>query len=150
MVIQGASAGAQIITLTSAGTGPLHIASVALCGTNLSDFSLTNSCAAAAYTVGARCTIAVSLSPLAIGTRAALIAFTDDAPNSPQIISLSASINAAFTVSPAAPGSNSATVIAGQTANFTLQLVPGTGFAGTSGPGIRLSVRGSGMWWRRG
>ena len=131
-VTQGATAGAQIITLTSAGTGTLHIASVALGGTNLSDFSLTNNCATAAYAVGASCTIAVSLSPLAIGTRAAFIAISDDAPNSPQTINLSASINAAFTVSPAAPGSNSATVAAGQTATFTLQLVPGTGFAGSA------------------
>jgi len=131
-VTQGASAGAQVITLTSAGTGALHIASVALGGANLSDFSLTNNCAAAAYAVGASCTIGVSLSPLATGTRAAIIAITDDAPNSPQTISLSASINAAFTVSPAAPGSNSATVTAGQTATFTLQLVPGIGFAGSA------------------
>src|SRR5713101_3018314 len=132
MVTQGASAGAQVITLTSAGTGALHIASVALGGANLSDFSLTNNCAAAAYAVGATCTIGVSLSPLATGTRAAIIAITDDAPNSPQTISLSASVDAAFTVSPAAPGSNAATVIAGQTATFTLQLVPGAGFAGSA------------------
>src|SRR6267378_2611457 len=78
IVTQGASAGAQVIILTSAGTGPLHVSSVALGGTNLSDFTLTNSCAAAA------------------------------------------------------PGSNTATVIAGQTATFTLQLVPGVGFAGSA------------------
>jgi len=132
IVTQGASAGAQVITLTSAGTGPLHVSSVALGGTNLSDFTLTNSCAAAAYAVGATCTIAVSLSPLATGTRAAFVLITDDAPNSPQTITLSASINPAFTVSPAAPGSNAATVIAGQTATFTLQLVPGVGFAGSA------------------
>jgi hypothetical protein len=106
--------------------------SVALGGTNLSDFSLTNNCAAAAYAVGATCTIAVSLAAVSTGTRAAFIVITDDAPNSPQTISLSASINAAFTVSPAGPGSNSAIVTAGQTANFTLQLVPGTGFAGSA------------------
>jgi len=132
MVTQGAIAGGQVITLTNAGTGTLHIASVALGGTNLSDFSLTNNCFAAAYAVGATCTIGVSLSPLATGTRSAIIAITDDAPNSPQTINLSASINAAFTVSPAAPGSNSATVSAGQTASFSLQLVPGTGFAGSA------------------
>jgi hypothetical protein len=132
MVTQGATAGGQVITLTNAGTGTLHIASVALGGTNLSDFSLTNNCVAAAYAVGATCTIGVSLSPLATGTRAAIIAITDDAPNSPQTINLSASVNAAFTVSPAAPGSNSATVSAGQTASFSLQLVPGTGFTGSA------------------
>ena len=131
-VTQGAAVAAQIITLTSSGTGPLHITSVALGGTNSSDFSLTNNCTAAAYPVGATCSIGASLSPIAIGARAAFITIADDAPNSPQAIGLSANINAAFTISPAAPGSNSATITAGQTATFTLQLTPGSGFAGSA------------------
>jgi 6-phosphogluconolactonase (cycloisomerase 2 family) len=131
-VTQGANVGAQIITLTNAGTGSLHIASVALGGTNTTDFGLANNCAAAAYAVSATCTIGVSLSPLATGTRAGFIVITDDAPNSPQTIGLTASITAALTLSPAAPGSNSATVTAGQTATFSLQLIPGTGFAGSA------------------
>jgi hypothetical protein len=39
---------------------------------------------------------------------------------------------AALTISPAAPGANSVTVTAGQTAVFNLQLTPGTGFAGSA------------------
>jgi hypothetical protein len=70
--------------------------------------------------------------PLVIGGRAAIITIMDDAPNSPQIISLSASVIAALTISPAAPGANSVTVTAGQTAVFNLQLTPGTGFAGSA------------------
>jgi 6-phosphogluconolactonase (cycloisomerase 2 family) len=131
-VTQGASAGAQVITLTSSGTGALHIAGVALGGTNATDFSLSNNCAAAAYAVGANCTIGVSLSSLTTGSRAAFIAITDDAPNSPQTIGLSASIAPALTISPAAPGSNAATVTAGQTATFTLRLIPGSGLAGSA------------------
>jgi hypothetical protein len=104
---------------------------VALGGTNASDFTLTNNCTAAAYAVGASCTIGVSLSPLAIGARAAFIAVTDDATNSPQTISLGASVAAALTISPAAPGSTSVTVTAGQTATFNLLLTPGPGFAGS-------------------
>jgi 6-phosphogluconolactonase (cycloisomerase 2 family) len=130
-VTQGAAVGAQIVTLTSSGTGPLHIASVALGGTNSSDFSITNNCTAAAYAVGATCTIGASISPVAIGQRAALVTITDDAPSSPQTISLSASVNPAFAISPAAPGSTSLTVTAGQTAAFNLKLTPGAGFAGS-------------------
>ncbi|HEY4817285.1 MAG TPA: choice-of-anchor D domain-containing protein [Candidatus Acidoferrum sp.] len=131
-VTQGAVVGGQVITLTSSGTGPLHVASVALGGTNSSDFSLTNNCAAAAYAVGANCTIGVSLSPRVTGTRSAFITITDDAPNSPQAIGINATINAALAISPAAPGSNSVTVTAGQTAAFNMQLTPGTGFAGSA------------------
>jgi Abnormal spindle-like microcephaly-assoc'd, ASPM-SPD-2-Hydin/Lactonase, 7-bladed beta-propeller len=131
-VTQGAVVGAQIVTLTSSGTGPLHVASVALGGTNSSDFSLTNHCTAAAYAVGANCTIGVSLSPLVTGTRAAFLTITDDAPNSPQAIGINATINAALAISPAAPGSNSVTVTAGQTAAFNMQLTPGSGFTGTA------------------
>ena len=131
-VTQGAAVTAQIITLTSSGTGPLHITSVALGGTNSSDFSLTNNCTAAAYSVGAMCTIGVSFSPIVIGARAAFITIADDAPSSPQVIALSATVNAAFTISPAAPGSNSATITAGQTATFNLHLTPGPGFAGNA------------------
>jgi hypothetical protein len=131
-VTQGAAVGAQIVTLTSSGTAPLHIASVTLSGTNSSDFSVTNNCTAGAYAAGATCTIGVSVSPVAIGPRAALITITDDAPSSPQTVSLSASVNPAFAISPAAPGSTSLTVTAGQTAAFSLQLTPGAGFAGSA------------------
>ncbi len=131
-VTQGAAVAAQVATLTNSGTGALHIASVAVGGTNSSDFTITNNCSAAAYAVGATCTVGVSVSPVAIGQRAALITITDDAPSSPQTIALSVTVNPAFAISPAAPGSTSVTVIAGQTAAFNLQLTPGPGFAGSA------------------
>ena len=131
-VTQGAVVPAQVITLTNSRTGPLHIASVALGGTNSSDFSLTNNCTAAAYAAGTSCTISVSFSPVAIGARAASITIADDASNSPQNMALSATVNAAFTISPAAPGSTSVTVTAGQTAAFNLQLTPSAGFTGSA------------------
>ena len=131
-VTQGVAVAAQIITLTSSGTGPLHIASIALGGTNSSDFTATNNCTAAAYAVGANCTIGISLSPVVTGARAAFITITDDAPNSPQAIAISATVNAALAISPAAPGSTSVTVKAGQTAAFNLQLTPGPGFTGAA------------------
>jgi hypothetical protein len=131
-VTQGVSVAAQAITLTNSGTGPLHISSVALGGTNLSDFGLTNNCTAAAYAAGTTCGIGVSFSPVATGARAAFITITDDASNSPQSIPLSATVNPAFAISPAAAGSTSVTVSAGQTAAFSLQLTPGSGFTGSA------------------
>jgi 6-phosphogluconolactonase (cycloisomerase 2 family) len=131
-ITQGASVSPQTVTLTDSGTGPLHIASVALGGINASDFSMTNNCTAPAYAVGGACTIGISLTPLVAGPRAAFIVITDDTPNSPQTISLTATVNGAFTISPAAPGSSSATVTAGQTAMFNLVLTPGPGFTGSA------------------
>jgi hypothetical protein len=98
-VTQGTDVSAQVVTLTNSGTGPLHIASLALGGTNSTDFSVANNCTAAAYAVGATCTIGVSISPVAIGPRAALITITDDAPSSPQTIALNATVNPAFAIS---------------------------------------------------
>jgi len=129
-VTQGSAVAAQVVTLSSSGTGPLHITSVATGGRNASDFSLTNNCTAPTYAVGATCTIGVSLSPLATGARAAFITITDDAPNSPQAINLSATVTAALTITPAAAGSTSVTVTAGQAATFNLLLTPGPGFTG--------------------
>jgi 6-phosphogluconolactonase (cycloisomerase 2 family) len=131
-VTQGSAVAGQVVTLTNSGTGSLHIASVVLGGTNSSDFSVTNNCTAAAYAVGATCTVSVSVSPLAIGLRTAVVNISDDAPTSPQTIALSATVNAAFAVSPASPGATSITVTAGQTAAFNLQLTPGPGFAGNA------------------
>ena len=131
-VTQGTAVSAQIVTLANSGTGSLHIASLTLGGANSSDFSVANNCTAAAYAVGATCTIGVSISPVVIGPRAALITITDDAPGSPQTIALNVTVNAAFAISPAAPGSTSVTVTAGQTAAFNLLLTPGSGFAGSA------------------
>jgi hypothetical protein len=131
-VTQGTAVNAQIVTLTNSGTGPLHIASLTLGGANASDFSISNNCTAAAYAAGATCTIGVSMLPVAIGPRAALITITDDAPGSPQTIALNANVTPAFAISPTAPGSTSVTVTAGQTAAFNLLLTPGAGFAGSA------------------
>jgi hypothetical protein len=131
-VTQSTAVPSQSATLTSSGTGPLHITSVVLGGANAGDFTLTNSCTAPAYAIGATCTLSVSLAAATVGARAAVIVVTDDAPNSPQSIAISAVVNPALLISPAAAGSNSATVTAGQAATFSLQLTPGAGFAGNA------------------
>src|SRR5216683_3112017 len=131
-VTQGTSAGPQSVTLTNSGTAPLHISSVVLGGTNAGVVSMNNGCTASAYAAGATCTISVSIAPVATGTQVATITIVDDAADSPQTIALSANVNPAFTIAPAAAGGTSVTVTAGQTASFTLQLTPGAGFAGTA------------------
>src|SRR5260370_28781413 len=86
----------------------------------------------AANHVSATSATGEAFAAIAVGARAAINTIADDAPNSPQVIALSANVNVALTISPAAPGSNSATITAGQTATFHLQLTPGPGFAGSA------------------
>jgi hypothetical protein len=130
-IIQGTSSTAQNVTVTSSGGGTLHISSVVLGGANSGDFNMTNGCTAAAYAVNSTCMIGVSFAPLTSGARAATVTLTDDAINSPQVINLGGFANPALTLGAAPSGSTSATISAGQTAQFSLQIIPGAGYTGT-------------------
>jgi hypothetical protein len=79
----GTPSPSQKITLTNAGDWPLGITSIVATG----DFSQTNTCPLSLI-VGQKCVITVIFKPTAIGTRTGAITFTDDAPNSPQVVPL--------------------------------------------------------------
>lgn len=86
--VVGVSSTPQIVNFTNEGTVTLTISSVKVNGTDSSDFViLSNSCGSSLAAMST-CTIAVTFTPKAIGTRTAAIAFTDDAINSPQKVSL--------------------------------------------------------------
>ncbi len=131
---QGATSAAQTVTVTNTGTAPLHITAVTFTGANVNEFvNPTGSCAAA-IAPNANCTIAVSFAPFAAmgsAARTETITITDDAANSPQSVAVNGTVGAAaFTVT-SAPSSLTATVNAGQTAQYSLQLTPGAGYSGT-------------------
>jgi hypothetical protein len=130
-VTQGTSSAPQTVTVSNAGGAPLHISSVVLGGASSADYVLTNGCTASPYAVNTSCSLSVSFAPLATGSRAGVVTLTDDAPNSPQTISLAGSASPAITAGPAPNGSASATVSAGQTAQYNLQITPGSGYTGT-------------------
>lgn len=75
---------AQSVTLTNTGTATLKITSIAASG----DFKETNTCGSSVG-VGAKCTISVTFTPTAIGTRTGTVTITDNAGDSPQSIKLS-------------------------------------------------------------
>jgi len=129
-ITEGTSGAAQTLTVTNSGTGILHVTTVSLAGTNPADFTLTNNCKNP-VPAAANCTISLVFNPIGSGQRTANLTFTDDAPNSPQTIALTATANPAFTVAPAPGGSTTATVSPGQTAQFQLQLTPGAGYGGS-------------------
>lgn len=85
------SSEAQSTTLTSTGTAPLTISSVAITGLNLDDFAQTNTCPLAPSTLapGATCTISVTFRPAATGARTAAVTINDDAAGSSQNVTVS-------------------------------------------------------------
>jgi N,N-dimethylformamidase beta subunit-like protein/HYDIN/CFA65/VesB family protein/centrosomal CEP192-like protein len=100
----GTTSSGQTVTLTNTGTGPLTISSIGITGTNAGDFGQTNTCPVSPSTLaaGANCTVSVRFSPSATGTRSASLSVTDDAPGSPQTVTLSGSGTApAVTLTPA-------------------------------------------------
>jgi hypothetical protein len=79
---------AQTVTLTNTGNAALSITTLAVTGTNASDFAETNICGSS-VAAGANCTIAVMFTPCATGARAAVLSISDNANGSPHTVSLS-------------------------------------------------------------
>jgi len=79
----GTTSTSQPVTLTNTGTGPLGSISI----TASSDFGETNNCPAI-LAVAAACTINVTFSPSAAGFLSETLTVSDDAANSPQLVSL--------------------------------------------------------------
>src|SRR5207245_352204 len=83
---------AQTVTLTNSGGAPLNLTSITITGAQAADFAFAagNTCPTGAGSVapGASCTISISFTPAATGARTATVTITDDAPGSPQSVSL--------------------------------------------------------------
>lgn len=76
-----------LVDLTNTGNIALTISSIAIKGANSADFFQGNLCPSS-LAAGASCTITVSFTPTALGTRTAALTITDNAPGSPQSVSL--------------------------------------------------------------
>jgi hypothetical protein len=76
----------QTVTLQNSGTATLNVGGVSVSGT---PFTLGgNGCAGAALAPGASCSLSVGFSPAARTAFAGTLTIADDAPNSPQTVSL--------------------------------------------------------------
>jgi hypothetical protein len=82
---------ARTVTLTNSGNAALAIHSIGLSGPNSGDFHQQNTCPSSSSTLaaGASCTINVTFTPTAEGSRSASLAITDNASGSPQSVTLS-------------------------------------------------------------
>jgi hypothetical protein len=81
------TAPAETLTLSDAAGGPLHIGSIGITGAAASDFSETSNCPAT-LGVGQSCTLDVSFSPEAEGTRTASLTVSDDGAGGGQAVAL--------------------------------------------------------------
>lgn len=79
---------AQSVVLSNYGTAALDITSISLTGAQASDFHQSNTCGSS-VAAGASCTINVTFMPTAINARTAKLSVSDNAPGSPQTVSLS-------------------------------------------------------------
>lgn len=79
---------AQTVILTNTGNATLSITSVAVTGTNASDFAATDTCGSS-VAASATCTIGVLFTPSAAGARTATLNISDNSNGTPQTVSLS-------------------------------------------------------------
>jgi hypothetical protein len=85
-IFVGVKSGAKTVTLTNTGNATLNISSIAVSG----DFAqkiVARSCGAT-VAAGANCLIKVTFTPTQVGVRNGAVTITDDAPGSPQTVSL--------------------------------------------------------------
>lgn len=90
-VTMGSTSSATTFAISNAGSSTLTFGAgaAAVSGTNASDFAITSdTCSSASIPIGATCAIGVTFTPGANGARSASLVLTDNAPGSPQSISL--------------------------------------------------------------
>ncbi len=128
-ITQGTSSAPLSISVSNTGNAPLHISAVTVGGNNAADFSnAPSNCSGATLAAAASCNISVAFAPLAAGQRTETITLSDDSASSPQIITVLGNANPAFAVGAT---STTATITAGGTAQYQLQLTPGSNFTGS-------------------
>jgi hypothetical protein len=84
----GFPATALPVTIRNSGSTSVAISSIAITGANATDFTQTNDCASSLFPSGI-CTVQVTATPSANGTRNASLAITSNSPDSPQFVALS-------------------------------------------------------------
>ena len=79
----GTTSAARAVSLSNQGTATLDISSIVVTG----EFLQSNNCGTS-LAPGASCTISAQFRPVALGTRSGTLSVTDNAPGSPQTVSL--------------------------------------------------------------
>ncbi len=88
----GSSSSAQNVTLSNSGNSTLNLTSITVTGLDPSDFTQTNTCGTS-LAAATNCTISVTFTPIAAGSRSASLSIADDATGSPQFVALTGTGN---------------------------------------------------------
>lgn len=94
----GTTSSPQTVTITNSGSSQLSIGSIAIAGGDPNDFAQTNTCGSG-LAAGNSCTISMTFTPQATGSRISSVEITNNAPGSPQLITLSGT-GTGFSVTP--------------------------------------------------
>jgi len=115
------SGGLQTLTLTNTGMGSdLTISNIAISG----DFTESGSTCGTTLSQNQSCGIGIAFQPSAEGVRYGSLTITDSAPGTAQVFGLFGLGTTDFILSLKDGSSGSATVVAGQAAQYTLTLTP--------------------------
>jgi len=120
----GTASAAQVITLANTGGGALSITSLSIAGANSTDFAQTNTCGGS-LAPQANCTISITYKPTAARSSTASVSVIDNAPTSPQTISLSGNSTANQVIN-VSPGNNLQSLVNQNPAGTTFSLGAGT------------------------
>ncbi|HUI75075.1 MAG TPA: choice-of-anchor D domain-containing protein, partial [Candidatus Acidoferrum sp.] len=116
----------QTVTLMNTGNTALTFSSIVVGGANSSDFKMNTTCGSS-LAPGASCTASATFTPSALGNRTASVTITDNAPGSPQSVTMTGTgTNPAPTLSSLSPPSAS---VGAEAQVLTLN---GTNFLATS------------------
>jgi hypothetical protein len=135
--VEGVTSSAKTVTLTNSGTFALSIQGVSATG----DFNASSQCGTS-LAANASCTVSVTFTPTAVGSRTGTLTIADNAAGNPHTVSISGNGTAAFTIGAAQSGSMTAMVTSGSTASYSLSLVGAAGFAGA----VNLSCNGAPLY----
>jgi Bacterial Ig domain len=132
--IDGVRSSDQTITVSNPSVASLSINALTLSGANPGDFLVENAgtCSnGGSVAAEGSCTLVVSFTPSGTATRSTMLTIADNAPDSPQGIILTGT-GVDYSINPALGGSTSASVSAGETAAYQLQVTPSVGFSGVA------------------
>jgi hypothetical protein len=94
----GTTSSPQVVTLSNGQNVALNISTITFTGASPGDFAETNNCPSS-VPAGELCTINVTFTPLASGSRTATLSVSDDAGNSPQTLNVTGTGTVAVTLS---------------------------------------------------
>jgi probable HAF family extracellular repeat protein len=83
----GTTSSAETVSLKNTGATSLAISSITITGTDHADFTQTHTCGTS-LAAGASCSISVEFSPMASGSRTAILSVADNSAGSPQKVTL--------------------------------------------------------------